>query len=95
VTYEMSTRECAIMAVRDERAAQDEKYGGVEHDDTHTPNDWIVLVARYATKAAAYPACDGEFTKESRVNFRKNMVRAAALAVAAIEYVDRNTTEAS
>lgn len=76
--------------INEERDVQDDTYGGVVHDDEHSPNDWIVLVARYATKAAAYPACSDEMTPDDWANFRKNMRRAAALAVAAIEYADRN-----
>jgi hypothetical protein len=83
------SRAAALSDVVYEREQQDEKYGGVEHDDLHNPNDWIVLVTRYASDAAARPACNDDWTEDDAARFRKNMVRAAALAVAAIEYIDR------
>lgn len=82
-------RAAVLSDVAFEREQQDAKYGGEGHDDQHTPNDWIVLIARYASNAAAYPACNEDWTEEDSARFRKNMVRAAALAVAAVEYIDR------
>ena len=61
-----------------ERTYQDSMYGPV-HDDTHTPSDWISYIVKHATKANAQP---------DEV-FKRQMVRVAALAVAAIEAHDR------
>lgn len=84
-------RSAVLSDIAYEREQQDAKYGGVGHDDYHTPNDWIVLIARYASNAAAYPACREDWTEEDAARFRKNMVRAGALAVAAVEYIDRKS----
>lgn len=72
-----------------EREKQDGRYGGPEHDDAHLHNDWIALIARYAGGAAAYPACTKTITAGDAARFRSGMVTVAALAVAAIESVDR------
>jgi hypothetical protein len=61
--------------VRKERQAQDIKWGGPRHDDTHNENDWISCVRRHTDKAS--------------YDFRKQMIRVAALAVAAVESYDR------
>lgn len=83
------SREAIYGEIATEREAQDARYGGEGHDDQHTFNDWIVLCCRYASKAAAYPACSEGRTVEDSKRFRANMIRVAALAVAAVEYVDR------
>lgn len=84
-----AVREAIYREVETEREVQIEKYGGRGHDDQHTFNDWIVLSARYATAAAAYPACSEDWRREDSDRFRKNMIRVAALAVAAVEFIDR------
>jgi hypothetical protein len=80
-----------IAEIETKRSHQHEKYGGVAHDDMHTPNDWIVLIARHASKGAAYPACKdvSQITDEDAANFRSAMLDVVALGVAAIEYADR------
>lgn len=85
---------CAeIMARREE---QDAIYGGQQHDDAHVLNDWVVLVSRYATDAAPAPVCkhDSEYAIEELHKFRERMLDAAALAVAAVESLDRRFPEA-
>jgi len=61
--------------VRKERKAQDQEWGGPKHDDTHSNGDWISYVRRHTDKAS--------------YDFRKQMIRVAALAVAAVESYDR------
>lgn len=72
-----------------ERQRQDAKYGGTEHDDTHVMNDWIALATRYAGEAAPRPACNKSPKPYDFDYFRKAMVRVAAIAVAAVEWHDR------
>lgn len=48
-----------------------------EFDDKNTAHDWVTYITRYATRAA-------EFSQD-RVSFEGNMIKVAALAVAAIE----------
>jgi len=64
-----------------ERVYQDHKWGGPPHDDKHTNHDWVAYIIRYLGRTIVWPW-------ESCV-FRTNMVKIAALAVAAIEWVDR------
>jgi hypothetical protein len=64
-----------------ERSVQDSKYGGPDHDDTLGSYDWIAFVARHLGLAVSRPW--------DAAVFRSQMVRVAALAVAAIEWVDR------
>lgn len=64
-----------------ERAAQDKKWGGPDHDKFHSSHDWISFIVKHLGAAVMYPW--------SALTFRKQMVRVAALAVAAIEWCDR------
>ena len=66
--------------IRAERARQDSRWGGPEHDDTHGPNDWCRLIR----ERNVYDLARGEEEK-----FRRRMVVIAALAVAGIETHDR------
>lgn len=81
-------RESVFVDITDERNRQDEKWGGAAHDDEHSPMIWAGLVTRHAMRA-----CDGDVMTIAR--FRKQMVRAASLAVAAIESCDRAAKRAS
>lgn len=62
-----------------ERAVQDAKWGGPEHDDKHVIGDWVGYIRDHAERA--------QFGRMSES--RRQMVRVAALAVAAIESIDR------
>jgi hypothetical protein len=65
-----------------ERRAQDEEWGGPEHDYTHSFRDWISFVVKQLGKAASWGG-------DSRI-FRTGMLKVAALCVAAIEAYDRD-----
>lgn len=64
-----------------ERTRQDVKWGGADHDDQHNWHDWVAYLVRHTGKAVVWPFDLG--------TFRRQMVRVAALAVAAIEWADR------
>ena len=66
--------------IRAERARQDSRWGGPEHDNQHGPNDWCRLIR----ERNHYDFAPGE---EPR--FRRRMIVLAALAVAGIETYDR------
>ena len=68
--------------IAEERGYQDFKWGGPSHDDQHDEDDWIGFIEEHARKAAPGMDLDPQL-------FRKQMVRVAALALAAIEWVDR------
>ena len=63
-----------------ERLAQDVKWGGEGHDDTHTEEEWVSFIRKHNTRADL----DG-------YDFREQMIKVAALAFAAIESYDRKS----
>ncbi|KKN03230.1 hypothetical protein LCGC14_1109840 [marine sediment metagenome] len=71
-----------LEAVAAERERQDEKWGGLEHDDQHNSHDWLAYIVRYLGRSVAYGPFDS-------LRFRRHMVQVAALAVAAAEWADR------
>jgi hypothetical protein len=78
----MGLRRHIFADINTERAEQDEKWGGPEHDGRHSDNDWVAYIAKHLGKAVVWPF--------DRHRFRKQMIRVAALAVAAIEVIDRS-----
>ena len=71
-----------------ERVAQDKKWGGAEHDDRHLPRDWLYFITKHAVAALV----DGQGF--SVIHWRRQMVRVAALAIAAAESAERVITKA-
>ena len=67
--------------IRVERAYQDDEWG-MEFDDNNTLNDWVTYIMIYVSQAARMDV--------PHEGSRKNMLKAATLAVAAIESFDRN-----
>lgn len=63
-----------------ERERQDRIWGD-GHDQTHTSNDWVAMLAKHIGKVVHFP-----WTPE---RFRYQMIVVAALAVAAIEWCDQ------
>lgn len=66
-----------------ERIRQDAKWGGAANDDQWNPLDWHEMIADYNAWARRM-ACMGSFDKA-----RNRYVQIAALAVAAVEALDR------
>lgn len=64
--------------IRWERADQDKQWGGEAHDDTHGPWDWREYIEKQLLLARR-----GEGSQ------RERFVKIAALAIAAIESIDR------
>jgi len=67
--------------IRNERKKQDKKWGGIDHDDKHSSHDWVAYIVRHTGMAVHWPW-------DTNI-FRQQMIRVAALAVAAIEWTDR------
>ena len=63
-----------------ERARQDKQWGGPEHDDSHDALDWSRYIKKFLGKAenCIFGASDWN-------GYERNMVKVAALAVAAIQ----------
>ena len=74
-----------ITSILDERKDQDRTWGGAAHDDTHSGFDWIALIVKQLGRATE-SANDGDSQ-----DFVFSMVRTAALAIAAIESVRRQS----
>jgi hypothetical protein len=66
-----------------ERQCQDVLFGGPSSDDAHTSNDWLAILIRCLGLAANDGAID------SPERYRKQLIRVAATAVAAVESHDR------
>jgi hypothetical protein len=73
-----------LAEVMGERYKQNQKWGGQDHDDKHNSHDWIAILVRHAGRAVMWPW--------DNTAFRKQMIRVAAVAVAAAEWCDRGLT---
>jgi hypothetical protein len=75
--------EAVLAEVAKEREYQDRKWGGQPTDDKNKPADWSGYITMYlGTAMRGASAEDG-------TEYRKNMLKVAALAVAAVETYDR------
>lgn len=72
-----------IEEVKAERAAQDEQWGGAEHDDEHSPGEFAGFID------AQFCKCDWGNGPDARRRF----IKVAALAIAAVEMIDRTTRD--
>lgn len=70
--------------IQAERARQDDKWGGPDHDDQHTTAEFVQLIEDYAGWARTMAGMN------SHDKARKRLIQVAALAVAAVESIDRN-----
>jgi hypothetical protein len=60
---------------------------GSEFDQKHTINDWIAIAGQYLTRAADRKHIPYDYTDS-----RFDLVKSAAIIVAALEHLDRKTT---
>jgi hypothetical protein len=74
-----------LAEVANERAAQDVKWGGSAHDDTHTTYAFLQFIEDRRGMAMYADSID------DRALARRRLIQVAALAVAAIESLDRKT----
>lgn len=68
-----------------ERQRADGKWGGAQHDDALTPDQWWAVLTDYAGWARRM------WVMGSPDQARRRLVQLAALAVAAVEVIDRKT----
>lgn len=77
-------RACLVlMDVQRERERQDAKWGGPLHDDQHNTADFVQLIEDYAGRARTMAGMS------SHDKARHRLIQVAALAVAAVEALDR------
>jgi len=79
--------EGVLETVRLERMRQDQKWDGAKHDDKHTVFDFIRWIKNYAGWASQMADMN------SFPRTRKRLIQIAALAVAAVESMDRKAVE--
>jgi hypothetical protein len=70
-----------------EREYQKERWGNNADDTLNTPNDFIAYMNAYSTRW--FPGGFAPYAPETVDQFRKSMLKTAAIAVAAMESVDR------
>lgn len=76
----MSNRDNLLNLIQQERARQ-ESLPGSEFDQKHSQNDWIAIATMYLSRAA-----NRKHTPTSKEEFQENLVKAAAVILAALEY---------
>lgn len=75
--------------INEERIRQDKKYGGTEKDDEQSPLHWTSQIKKRASRA------NGDFTTtQNTKEYRRRMLQIAALAVAAVDSIDRKQAAA-
>ncbi len=67
--------------IKAERKRQDAQWGGADHDDSHSFDDWLRYIQRQSER----------FRSDHK---RARFVKIAALAVAALESIDRRASHA-
>jgi len=70
-----------IAEVIQERKNQDRQWGGPAHDDAHAEYDWVCYIDRQAGLIHS--------ERDSASSVRSRFIKIAALAVAAVESIDR------
>lgn len=74
--------------VSKERDYQDAKFGGAVVDDRENgPNDWVTYITKYSSQW--FPGGFPPYSEAAEEAFRTSMIKTAALAVAAVEQIDR------
>lgn len=81
----MTTQE-VLNEVGREREYQNVKWG-TTNDDLNTPYHWSAYIGAYATRNLIGAPTQQRDTEA----FRNDMIKVAALAVAAVEAIDRNS----
>jgi hypothetical protein len=76
------SRDVIYAQISVERERQDKIWGGPEYDDRNSPTDWIAFLTKHVGLAVHWPW--------NVTTFRHQMVVVAAIAVAAIEWADRD-----
>jgi hypothetical protein len=75
---ESSSLGSVLTAVAEERKRQDTQWGGPDHDDRHTGQEWAGLITKQLGSALGY-----------WMIYEDCMLKAAALAVAAVQHARR------
>jgi hypothetical protein len=71
-----------LSEVQEERRRQDEMFGGAAYDDLHSREDWLLRIDHYVNSA-------NFATQSPAKDYRRELLKTAAVIVAAIESYDR------
>lgn len=84
------SRESILEEINRERTYQQGRWGDSADDSKNTPWQWTAYIAAYATKwmRGSFPP----ITRDEADDFRAKMIKTAAIAVAAVESLDRQRT---
>lgn len=88
----MTIRDSVLEEILEERKHQDKKWGGANHDDHHGPYAWVAFITNYLGQAVGGLETE-QLSKAQLRSFRYNMLKVAALAVAAVEMADRKLSD--
>lgn len=77
-----------LAEIVDERNRQDAKWGGVRHDDKHSPFEWVQWMRDYLAWARMM------YSMDNAQKYRKRLLHVVALGVAAMCSHDRRTGDA-
>ncbi len=89
------SRESIFVEVAAERARQDALFGGAEHDDQHSVTHWIAILCRHVGLATDDGSPDNvclldhQLAGHDPARYRRQLVRVAAVAIAALESYER------
>lgn len=81
-----NAQKLAVLSVLEERARQDEKWGD---QSGQPPMVWVAILTEEVGEVAQ-EALRNSFAGKSLADYRTEMVQVAAVALAAVEAVDRN-----
>ena len=79
---ELTGRLDVLQGILEERRAQDEQWGGPAHDDSHTSAHWHDLLHEHLYRSWSVVGAGSD-------EYRQELVKIAAIAVAAVESFDR------
>jgi hypothetical protein len=93
------SRESIFAEVAQERARQDALFGGASHDDQHSVSHWIAILVRHLGLATDDGSPDGicllnhQLAGYDPARYRRQLVRVAAVAIAALESYERRLAQ--
>jgi hypothetical protein len=87
MTKKTTSRDAIYKEIEAERAYQDSKWGVATDDTKNNPFNWVSYLSNYSSRwmKGEFPP----FTKPTVEAYRASMIKTAAIAVAAVESLDR------
>lgn len=82
-----------LQEIREERKHQDAKWGGPAHDDEHSMYVWVGFISYYLGQSLSSAIKEYGSVKHRYQIFRYHMVKVAAIAVAAVQSIDRKLSK--